>query len=279
MTGYGAMETAGYKVEIRSVNQKGLDIGVRMPSMLMQCEIGIRNRIRDAFQRGKVDVMITLTEQRQPKMTVNRALAKGMLEAFSSVQRDLLLPGVLGIEFLSGYRDLLLQSEAEHDTDALFAALDEAISRLRAMRETEGFALAGELERIVGVFESDYLKLQSVADGVVDRLRVKMTAKIAELAGDIAIDEARLAQEVAFIAQRSDITEELARLRSHIDQYRAALRSAETSIGRRLDFLLQEMHREVNTIGSKADETAVIQLTIEMKNAIGKLREQSMNIQ
>lgn len=279
MTGYGATEQNGYKVEIRSVNQKGLDIGVRMPSLLMQYEIEIRNRIREAFQRGKVDIMISLTEQRQPKLTVNRQLAKSMHEAFGMLQQELSLPGQLGIEFFSGYRDLILQSEPSHDADALFGTLAEAINRLRVMREAEGAAMADELNRILDAFEADYAALCTRADGVVARLREKMAAKVAELLGNAELDETRLAQEVALIAQKSDITEEIARLRSHIDQYRAALRSGENAVGRRLDFLLQEMHREVNTIGSKADEIDIISLTIEMKNAIGRLREQSLNIQ
>ncbi|HSW64627.1 MAG TPA: YicC/YloC family endoribonuclease [Dissulfurispiraceae bacterium] len=279
MTGYGATEQEGYKVEIRSVNQKGLDIGVRMPSLLMQYEVEIRSRIREAFQRGKVDVMISLTEQRQPAVTVNRELAKSMHDAFGRLQQELSLPGQIGIEFFSGYRDLILQSEPSHDSEALFGALAAAIHRLRTMRETEGAAMAAELCRILDGFEADYMSLCSIADGVVARLREKMTVKVAELLGSTELDEARLAQEVALIAQRSDIAEEIARLRSHIDQLRNALSAGDSAIGRRLDFLLQEMHREVNTIGSKADEIGVISLTIEMKNAVGRLREQSLNIQ
>lgn len=279
MTGYGAAEQDGYKVEIRSVNQKGLDIGVRMPSLLMQYEIEIRNRIREAFQRGKIDVMISLTEQRQPAVAVNLKLAKSMHEAFGRLQQELSLPGQIGIEFFSGYRDLIVQSEPSHDSAALFTGLAEAIHRLRMMREAEGVAMAAELCRILDGFEADYLSLCSISDGVVARLREKMAAKVAELLGSAELDETRLAQEVALIAQRSDIAEEIARLRSHVDQVRTALSAGDSAVGRRLDFLLQEMHREVNTIGSKADEIGIISLTIEMKNAVGRLREQSLNIQ
>ncbi len=279
MTGYGAAEQEGYKVEIRSVNHKGLDISVRMPSLLMQHEIEVRNRIRAAFHRGKIDVMISLTEQRLPGVTVNRQLAKSMHEAFASLQQELSLPGQIGIEFFSGYRDLILQSEPSHDAEALFGVLAGAIQRLRTMRETEGAAMADELSRILDGFEADYVSLCSLAGGVVARLRGKMALKVAELMVNAELDETRLAQEVALIAQRSDITEEIARLRSHIDQYRAAMGSDDAAIGRRVDFLLQEMHREVNTIGSKADEIGIISLTIDMKNAVGRLREQSLNIQ
>lgn len=279
MTGYGATERDGYKVEIRSVNHKGLDVGVRMPSLLMQYEIEIRNRIREAFQRGKVDVMVSVTEQRQPKVSVNSQLAKSMYEAFGQVQRELALPGAIGIEFFSGYRDLLLQSEPSVDGDALFSALADAIAALRAMRETEGSAMTAELGRILDGFEEKYRSLCAVSGGIVARLREKTAAKVAELLGTAEIDEARVAQEVALLAQRSDVTEELARLRSHIDQFRAAIQSGDSAIGRRLDFLLQEMHREVNTTGSKADEIEIINLVIDMKNEIGKLREQALNIQ
>lgn len=279
MTGYGATEREGYKVEIRSVNHKGLDVGVRMPSLLMQYEIEIRNRIREGFQRGKIDVMISLTGQHQPKVAVNSQLAKSMYEAFGAVQRELELPGTIGIEFFSGYRDLLLQSEPSVDGDALFGALADAIACLRTMRETEGAAMVTELGRILDVFEANYQALCAVSSGIVARLREKTAAKVAELLGTTEIDEARVALEVALLAQRSDVTEELARLRSHIDQFRAVIVSGEPAIGRRLDFLLQEMHREVNTTGSKADEIETINLVIDMKNEIGKLREQALNIQ
>lgn len=279
MTGYGAAERDGYKVEIRSVNHKGLDIGVRMPSLLMQYEIEIRNRIRETFQRGKIDVLITVTEQRQPKVSVNSQLAKKMYEAFSHVQQELALPGTIGIEFFAGYRDLLLQSEPSADGDELFGVLADAVACLRMMREAEGEAMVVELSRLLDVFESNYLSVCTASGGVVARLREKMLVRVTELLGSSEVDEVRVAQEVALLAQRSDVTEELARLRSHIDQFRTTIGSGEAAIGRRLDFLLQEMNREVNTTGSKADEIEIINLVIEMKNEIGKLREQALNIQ
>jgi len=279
MTGYGAAERDGYKVEIRSVNHKGLDIGVRMPSLLMQYEIEIRNRIRETFQRGKVDVLITVTEHRQPKVSVDSQLAKKMYEAFSQVQQELALPGTIGIEFFAGYRDLLLQSEPSADKEELFGVLADAVACLRMMREAEGEAMVAELSRLLDVFESNYLSVCTASGGVVARLREKMLVRVAELLGSSEVDEVRVAQEVALLAQRSDVTEELARLRSHIDQFRTTIGSEEAAIGRRLDFLLQEMNREVNTTGSKADEIEIINLVIEMKNEIGKLREQALNIQ
>lgn len=279
MTGYGAAERDGYKVEIRSVNHKGLDIGVRMPSLLMQYEVEIRTRIRETFQRGKIDVLITVTGQGEPKVSVNSHLAKKMYEAFGQLQQELALPGTIGIEFFAGYRDLLLQSEPSADRDALFGVLEDAIACLRAMREAEGEAMVAELSRLLDVFESNYRSVCAASGGVVSRLREKMLVRVGELLGASDIDEIRVAQEVALLAQRCDVTEELARLRSHIDQFRATIASADAAIGRRLDFLLQEMNREVNTTGSKADEIEIINLVIEMKNEIGKLREQALNIQ
>ncbi|NLI28653.1 MAG: YicC family protein [Nitrospiraceae bacterium] len=279
MTGYGAAERDGYKVEIRSVNHKGLDIGVRMPSLLMQYEVEIRTRIRETFQRGKIDVLITVTGQGEPKVSVNSHLAKKMYEAFGQLQQELALPGTIGIEFFAGYRDLLLQSEPSADRDALFRVLEDAIACLRAMREAEGEAMVAELSRLLDVFESNYRSVCAASGGVVSRLREKMLVRVGELLGASDIDEIRVAQEVALLAQRCDVTEELARLRSHIDQFRATIASADAAIGRRLDFLLQEMNREVNTTGSKADEIEIINLVIEMKNEIGKLREQALNIQ
>jgi hypothetical protein len=133
----------------------------------MQYEVEIRTRIRETFQRGKIDVLITVTGQGEPKVSVNSHLAKKMYEAFGQLQQELALPGTIGIEFFAGYRDLLLQSEPSADRDALFRVLEDAIACLRAMREAEGEAMVAELSRLLDVFESNYRSDCAASGGVV----------------------------------------------------------------------------------------------------------------
>jgi uncharacterized protein (TIGR00255 family) len=279
MTGYGAAECDGYKIEIRSVNHKVLDVSVRMPAHLIKFEPEIRSRIREAFGRGKIDVIISLSVQHDSAIAVNMPLAKNLFEAFKNIQDELGLPGMIDIDFFAPYRDILLQTEPAVNDKTLLLVLSDAICCLRKMRQSEGSAMVTELVRLLDEFARDYQSLCLIADGVNTRLREKMLTKITEMVKTVEIDETRMIQEVAFLVQRSDITEELARLKSHIEQFQKIITSDDPVVGRRLDFLLQEMNREVNTIGSKADEIDIINLVIEMKNTIGKLREQALNLQ
>lgn len=278
MTGYGVAEREGFKVEVRSLNHRYIDISVRMPSALMEHEIPIRNLIKGTFTRGKIDVMISLTEQRQSKVHLNKRFAKDLYTSFRELQRDLSIPGTLTIDFLSGYRELVLAEEAEYNNDALYEALRAAVSRVEEMRKQEGEALRTELLLHTERMEHLRTEVEQRAKEVVPRYKERLLQRIAELLSSAPVDETRLAQEAAIIAQKSDITEEVARLRSHIQQCTALL-SQEEAVGRKLDFLIQEMNREANTIASKVDDVAITALAIEMKTTIEKLREQIQNIQ
>ncbi|MBI3593160.1 MAG: YicC family protein [Nitrospirae bacterium] len=278
MTGYGAAESNGFKVELKSLNHRYMDISVRMPSVLMEHEIPVRNLIKGRFARGKFDVNISLTGQRQLKVRVNTELAKGIYDTFLSLQKELSIPGSLNIDFFSSYRELLLTEEPEYSTDSLYEALNEAVSRVEEMRKNEGETLRNELRHHAGKIEGLRAEVEKLAGGVVKSYRETLNRKMAELLSNVSIDETRLAQEVALLAQKSDITEEMARLGSHIQQFYAFLSDGDV-IGRKLDFLMQEMNREANTIASKMDDVRVINLAIEIKTAIEKLREQVQNIQ
>ncbi|MFZ5996296.1 MAG: YicC/YloC family endoribonuclease [Nitrospirota bacterium] len=278
MTGYGVDERDGFKVEVKSLNHRYIDVSVRMPSALMEHEIPIRNLIKRTFTRGKIDVMISLTEQRRLKVRLNKQLAKDLYTSFRELQRDISIPGTLTIDFLSGYRELVLAEEAEYNNDALYEALRAAVSRVEEMRKQEGEALRKELLLHTERMEHLRTEVEQRAKEVVPRYKERLLQRIAELLSSAPVDETRLAQEAAIIAQKSDITEEVARLRSHIRQCTALL-SQEEAVGRKLDFLIQEMNREANTIASKVDDVAITALAIEMKTTIEKLREQIQNIQ
>jgi uncharacterized protein (TIGR00255 family) len=278
MTGFGAAERDGFKVEMRSLNHRYIEISVRMPSVLMEHEIPVRNIIKGRFARGKFDVNISFADKRQMKMGVNRELAKGIYDAFSDLQKELTLPGSLTIDFFSGYRELIVAEEPEYDTDALYKALNEAVSKVEEMRRTEGDTLKKEMESSLKRLEDMRNEIEGLSHGLVAHYRETLSKRIAELVSNLSIDEMRLAQEVAIMAQKSDIAEELARFRSHIQQFQSALSNGEV-IGRKLDFLLQEMNRETNTVASKMDDVRIINLSIEIKTEIEKLREQVQNIQ
>lgn len=278
MTGFGAAEREGFKVEIRSLNHRYLDISVRMPSVLMEHEIHVRNIIKGRFARGKFDVNISFADKRQMKMGVNRELAKGIYDAFSDLQKELTLPGSLSIDFFSGYRELLMAEEPEYDADALYNALNDAVSKVEEMRRTEGETLKKEMESSLKRLADIHGEIEGLSKGLVVHYKETLAKKIAELVSNSFIDETRLAQEVAIMAQKSDIAEELARFRSHVQQFQSALSNGE-AIGRKLDFILQEMNREANTITSKMDDVKIINLTIDLKSEIEKIREQAQNIQ
>ncbi|WP_333655021.1 YicC/YloC family endoribonuclease [Dissulfurispira sp.] len=278
MTGFGAAERDGFKVEVRSLNHRYLEISVRMPSVLMEHEIPVRNIIKGRFARGKFDVNISFADKRQMKMGVNRELAKGIYDAFSDLQKELTLPGSLTIDFFSGYRELLMAEEPEYDTDALYNALNDAVSKVEEMRRTEGDALKKEMESSLKRLTDMRNEIEGLSHGLVAHYRETLSKRIAELVSNLSIDETRLAQEVAIMAQKSDIAEELARFRSHVQQFLSALSNGDV-IGRKLDFLLQEMNRETNTVASKMDDVRIINLSIEIKTEIEKLREQVQNIQ
>lgn len=278
MTGYGAAEREGFKVEVRSLNHRHLDVSVRIPLTLIEHDIPIRNKVKERFSRGKFDVVVSLAEGRQAKVSVNKELARGVHESFLALQRELSLPGILTIDFFSGYRELLITEEPEYHVDALFAALDAALGRLEEMRLKEGAALVREVSGHMAHLKELRHSVEAQVQGRTGRYRETLARKVAELTQNLSLDETRLAQEVAFLAQRSDVTEELARLGSHFDQFGAILATGGAA-GRKLDFLIQEMNRETNTIAAKVDDVAVTGLTIEMKTALEKLREQIQNIQ
>lgn len=278
MTGFGASEKDGFKVEIRSLNHKHLDISVKMPSALLEHDMAIRNMVKDYFARGKFDVGISITDRQQIKVGVNIELARNIHSAFSELQKNLSLPGNIGIDFFSGYRELIITEEPEYNSDALYQAILDALSKLQAMRNAEGENLKNELSKRISGLQRLSDEIETEAKNSSLRRKESLQKKINDITPDISIDESRLAQEIAFLAQKSDITEEITRLRSHVQQFTSVL-SEGGHAGRKFDFILQEMHREVNTIASKSDDIKIINRTIEMKTEIEKLREQAQNIQ
>jgi uncharacterized protein (TIGR00255 family) len=278
MTGYGAAEIEGFKVEVRSLNHKYLDVSVRMPSYLMEYEMAVRKMVKDSFERGKIDVSISQTDRRSKKIMLDANLAREMYNAFAGIQKELSLPGSLDINFFAGYRELLVSEEPSGGSEQIFEALKEAVSKVDEMRCVEGRALEQELRQRLNLISERHKEIAETAKDFLPVYRDRLLKKVSELMSNAVPDEARLAQEMAFIAQKADITEEITRLGSHISQFMTFLSSG-ASVGRRLDFLCQEMNREANTIGSKIDDIAIINLGLDIKAEVERLREQVQNIQ
>lgn len=286
MTGYGraTCEVDGRQltIELKSVNHRFLDLSFRMPRNLMFLEDEARKAIGARLARGHVDVFMTYRNLRSDakKVTVDRALFDAYASALDSVA-DSGLRDDRSLMSVARMPDVMVITEAEEDQEALRAllreALGQALDALVAMREREGVAMAADLGAKVDAIEAMTRQIEERYPQTVEEYTARLRASIEELIGQ-GVDEARLLTEVAIMADRSAIAEETVRLRSHVQQLRECFAKAEP-IGRRLDFLVQELNREVNTISSKSQDIPITRLAVDCKAEIEKLREQLQNVE
>jgi len=292
MTGFGRasfrIENAEYDVEIRTVNHRYLDARVRLPRMLVALEGEVRESAAKVFARGKVDISIVIPEGETPKpaLEIDLGIARGYAEAAekligsNGVSGSLDVGTLLSLPGVARFEDAKLPTELIQG--ALQSAVMEALQATDDMRATEGAALEREvLERMDKV--SDLAEsLASRADTVQAAVRERLRKRSAQLTNETGlVDEARLHQEIVIAADRMDITEEIVRLRSHIAQFREIVASGGPGkpVGRRLDFLIQEFGREVNTIGSKGSDAPIAHQVVEIKTELERIREQVQNIE
>jgi uncharacterized protein (TIGR00255 family) len=288
MTGFGAATArAGGEevtVEVRAVNGKFCEVKARLPREFAALEPLVVRRVKERLARGGIDVTVRRGEgeagPRWPK--VDLVLAGRYLERFRELQERLALPGTIELGQLLAAEGVVGLEERPPDPDAardaVQEALDRALDALVAMREREGATLRRDLEERLRVLAGLVDRLAEAAPASVVAYRDRLTRRVQELAGDIAIDAQRLAQEVALFADRSDVAEELTRLGSHLDQLRGLLDAAEP-VGRRLDFLVQEANREVNTSGAKSQWAEAAALVVDMKAELERIREQVQNVE
>lgn len=286
MTGYGraVREIDGRQltIELKSVNHRFLDLSFRMPRNLMFLEDEARKAIGARLARGHVDVFMTYRNQRTDakKVTVDRALFDAYAAALDTVA-DVGLRDDRSLMSIARMPDVMVITEAEEDQDALRALLSEtmagALDALVDMRRREGAEMAADLKRKVDAIERMTGEIEARYPETVAEYTARLRASIEELIGQ-NVDETRLLTEVAIMADRSAIAEETVRLRSHVRQLRECFESAEP-IGRRLDFLVQELNREVNTISSKSQDIPITRLAVDCKAEIEKLREQLQNVE
>jgi uncharacterized protein (TIGR00255 family) len=288
MTGYGRgewqQEEERVEVEVKSFNHRYCDIQPHLPRRLNSLDGQIRNTVKQRVSRGRVEIFVqignsSLVEQ---KLELDLNLARDYHLALQALQKDLEVPGEIRIETLSNFKEIFTRKEVETNLEkewaALQVALEEALGQLENMRRQEGLMLRQDFldrlkmvgEMLQGIEEKAPLALLACRDRLAQRVQ--------ELCGGLKIDEARLAQEVAYLAERSDLHEELVRIRSHLNQFREMLDRPEP-MGRKLDFLLQEINREANTIGSKANDAGIAQLAVGIKTELEKIREQVQNVE
>ena len=288
MTGYGRGECAaeGRRItaEIKSVNHRYNEIQVKLPRRYGPLEEKLRQRLAISVSRGKTDLFIkeVINETLSQDVRVNHGLAKRYQETLQGLAEDLSLPLDLGVAGIIALPGVLAVEDTEEGLEEawglLIAPVDMALSRLIEMRKVEGNRLAEDFRQRLTVLEGLRQGLLGYADSVVDQYRQRLTARIAELTGQPPVDESRIAQEVAIIADKASVDEELVRLDSHFRQFRELLDDNQP-IGRKLDFLCQEINREINTVGSKANDLSMTKVVVEMKSELEKLREQVQNIQ
>ena len=288
MTGYGrgtaSLDGRELTIELKSVNNRFLDIGMKLPRQLSFLEDGLRKLLNDALSRGHVDVFVNYRNLRSDAKTVrvDEALLQAYLTSARESAKALDLEDDLTLSKALTLPDVTTILPADEDQQALTelatTAMTEAIEGLKAMRLKEGERLKLDLNARMDTMTGYAAAIEKRAPAVAEEYRTKLTARIEELLGETEVDRARLATEVAIFADRAAIDEEIVRLNTHLIHFRELL-EADEPVGRKMDFLVQEMNRECNTIGSKANDAALTSIVLLSKAEIEKLREQIQNIE
>lgn len=288
MTGYGRdqqlLHGRSITVEIRSVNHRYFEFSCRAPRGCAFLEDRLKRALQSAISRGKVEVALTLqtVESRNTSVAVDHALAGQCITALRALGEEYALPDDLTLSTVCRLPDIFTLCRGEEDEEELAAdvlsVLQKALEQFVAMRETEGERLKADVLSRLLTMEEHLSFVEERSPQTVAEYRARLTAKLTELLNGAVPDENRILTEVGIIADRLAVDEETVRLRSHFAQLRKILESAEP-VGRKLDFLVQEMNRETNTIGSKCSDTAIAGHVVEMKSELEKIREQIQNIE
>lgn len=288
MTGFGSASVEQgpwrWAAEVRSVNHRFLDLRFSLPREFARWEPELRALVQSHAERGKVDVNVNVFGRAEQvlRVEVNVPLARKYVEAWQALQKALALPGDIDVRLLLERSELFTVREqprgAERDRELLRKVVSQALASWNRERSREGRALERDLRARLAHLEELRRDVQVRVERLVPALTDRLRRRVRSLLEHHELDESRLAQEVALIAERSDVTEELVRLKTHLVAARAALR-ARGSVGKRLEFLFQELHREFNTIASKSADAEVTRLTIAARGEIEKLKEQVQNVE
>ena len=288
MTGYGrAVETVNgreFTVELRSVNNRYLDCTVKLPRTLSFAEDAVKQAVKGAMSRGKVDVFISMRSEgaQDVKITLNTAMVEGYLGAMRQMSADYGVRDDISVSLLSRMPDVFTVEKPDVDEEQLLSDLmsvvNKALASYDTMRTTEGKALENDLRSRGQTILELVAKVEAGSGQTVIDYRTRLENKLKEVLANTAIDESRILTEAAIFADKVAVDEETVRLRSHLDQMNNMLTTG-GAIGRKLDFLLQEMNRESNTIGSKCSDVNLARIVVEIKAELEKIREQTQNIE
>ena len=291
MTGYGRAEAVlggrKYVVEIKSLNHRYLELSLRIPANLLPLEMEIKKKINEQLIRGKIDITIRRETysgiEGSRLLEVNLPLVKNYYDLLIQLKDLFNLKEDITLDMMAGLKDVFIPLETLEDEitvlwEGLAGVLSNAIAALIDMRQKEGEVLGQDLKARLYLINEHLDEINARAPQIVLEYQKRLVARIRELMDGMVIDESRLSQEVAIMAEKSDITEEIVRFRSHIKQFFEMLKSPE-AMGRKVDFLIQEMNREVNTIGSKSNDAEISCHVIEIKSELAKLREQVQNLE
>ncbi len=288
MTGYGrAVETVNgreFTVELRSVNNRYLDCTVKLPRMVSFAEEAVKQAVKAAVSRGKVDVFVTIHAENgtEAKVTLNTAMVEGYLAAIEQMAASYSVKDDISVSLLSRMPEVFIVDKPELDEDQLkqdlLTVVTKALENYNAMRTTEGQALENDLRSRGATIENLVAQVENGNAQTVIDYRTRLENKLREVLANTAIDESRILTEAAIFADKVAVDEETVRLRSHLQQMYAML-SGGGAVGRKLDFLLQEMNREANTIGSKCTDVALARIVVDIKAELEKIREQTQNIE
>ena len=287
MTGFGRASVispvGSITVEMSSVNNRFLELAVRMPRSLASLEAQIRELVSGALSRGKITINVDLELGKgSAGIKINRDAARAVHRELTVLKKSLKLAGDITMSDILTFEEVSSSGRDQVDTDkvwpSLKRALEKAVERLMAMRESEGAALARDMLTRLKLMEKSIAKIETATKNSVEVYAAKLSRRVTELLAEPVSDKRRLEEEIAIFAERTDIAEECTRFRSHLDQYRAALTQKDAA-GRKLNFILQEMNREANTIGSKCADFSIATHVISLKEELEKLREQVQNIE
>lgn len=289
MTAYGraarATPIGRWVVEIHSVNRKMLDLMVNLPREMLRFDIPLRKRLSEQLQRGKVTARVFLqAEETEASVLSHLPKLKSLKTGWEKLAKELgYQPGAIDLKFLMGQLERTVEEELWEGDGELLAMLegivDEALKDLMKMKEREGENLARELELILKGIEGAVETIASRSQEPIEKFRQRLLAHIEEVKKVTPLDEERVQREIIIFSEKFDISEEIARLKSHISQFRVLLSSKEKSVGRSLDFLTQELNREINTIAAKTADGESVRLAVHVKGEVEKIREQVQNIE
>jgi len=289
MTGFGRSrkEGAGYtiSVEMRALNARQLDISVRIPKNFLEFEDLCRKLIAKRIRRGRIDAFIQIesTDVRQKAPHISLELAQYYWSQLQEIHREIVRSERPSLDHLLRVPHIYEMPEAVIDSEAIkeliSSAMSEALGQVLGMRALEGETLLRDFMDRLAALRDDLSVVASRREAVIQEYRTRLQERMKQLLGGTEPDENKLLQEIAFIIDRADINEEIVRLGSHLGQVESILTGAKPADGRRLDFLIQELHREASTIGSKTTDLDTVQVVVRMKTEIGKLKEQAQNIE